>query len=407
MEREPFIILRDANTGLRAYGPGSGGFGRGTLFGSTDGLEVPAAPQICVEEMEECEAQELARAPEVIDIARAMPMRLIEPVALPADGGPQPDPAAPGPTWGVRAVGADLSPYDGSGVTAALLDTGIDARHPAFAGMTLIERDFTATGAGDANGHGTHCAGTFFGRDLGGVRIGVAPGVERALIGKVLGEGGGGTTDMLFQGMQWAANEGAQVISMSLGFDFPGFAERLQEQGYPPLLATSIALEGYRMNLRMFDSLMALLRAQAAFSGGALVVAAAGNESRRDRHPNFEVSVTVPAVAEGVVSVGALAEGPAGLTVAPFSNTNPTLSAPGVGVLSARSGGGLVALSGTSMAAPHAAGVAALWWQAIHDAGAPAGTRAVEAKLLAAATTARFAPKTRPAQRGMGLVRAP
>ncbi|MEM7232364.1 MAG: S8 family serine peptidase, partial [Planctomycetota bacterium] len=69
-----------------------------------------------------------------------------------------------------------------------------------------------------------------------------------------------------------------------------------------------------------------------------IVVAASGNESRRQVHPNFEVSASVPAAAEGIVSVGALGESAGGLTIAPFSNTNPTLSAPGVGVISAQLG---------------------------------------------------------------------
>jgi len=403
MDREIFIILCDDNTGLRAYGPGSGGFGRGGLFGLGGGLDVPIAPRLRIEHIEEREAQELAREPEVIDVARAMPMRLIRPVDSPTEA-----PSEPGkPTWGLRAIGADTSSYDGAGVKVAVLDTGIDASHPAFAGMTLHQRDFTGTGEHDANGHGTHCAGTIFGRDVEDTRIGVARGVETALIGKVLDDDGAGSSEMLFQAMHWAAAEGAQVINMSLGFDFPGFAERLQERGLPPVLATSIALEGYRMNLRVFDSLMTLFRAQAAFTGGTMVVAAAGNESRRDQDPNFEVSVAVPGVAEGVVSVGALAQGASGLTVADFSNTNPTLSAPGVGIVSARTGGGLVALNGTSMAAPHVAGAAALWWQAVRALNIPIGPRAVESKLLAATTTQGFAQATRRAQRGMGLVRAP
>ncbi|MFN3938220.1 MAG: S8 family peptidase [Gemmobacter sp.] len=404
MDAERFIILRDANAGLRGFGPGSGGFAGGIRAETGFGLEVPPDPQFDVQMMDEAEAMEMLREPDIIDVARAMPMRLIEPEAASAPGALA---QSGGPTWGVAAVGADASPFDGTDVTVAVLDTGADAGHPAFAGMNLVQQDFTGTGNQDANGHGSHCAGTIFGRDVGGTRIGVAPGVSRALIGKVLDDRGSGTSDMLFQAMQWASGNGAQVISMSLGFDFPGFAERLQQQGFPALLATSIALEGYRMNLRMFDKLMELMRAQAAFGTGTLVVAAAGNESRRQQHPNFEVSVSVPAVAEGVVSVGALAEGGQGMTVAPFSNTNPTVAAPGVGVISARTGGGLVALNGTSMACPHVAGVAALWWQAVRAANIPATVRAVEARLLTSTRTDVFASGVRLAQRGLGLVRAP
>jgi subtilisin family serine protease len=55
-------------------------------------------------------------------------------------------------TWGVAAVGADVSPFDGQGVTVAVLDTGIVAAHPAFHGAQLVERDFSGDGNGDKNG---------------------------------------------------------------------------------------------------------------------------------------------------------------------------------------------------------------------------------------------------------------
>jgi len=206
-----------------------------------------------------------------------------------------------------------------------------------------------------------------------GQRIGVAPGVTEALIGKVLGDNGSGSSDMLFDTLRWVASEGAQVVSMSLGFDFPGLAEQqVEEQDFPVSLATSVALEGYRANLRMFDPLMEMFAAQADFDGGTLIAATAGNESKRDIKPNFEVSVSIPAAALGVVSVGALGQTPQGLTIADFSNTNPTLSGPGVGIVSAATSGGIRALNGTSMACRHVAGVAALWWQSMRDAGRPA-----------------------------------
>ena len=73
-------------------------------------------------------------------------------------------------------MAADKSPFDGSGVVPAVLDTGIDADHPAFVEVNLLIEDFTNSGPKDAVGHGTHCAGTIFGRDVDGFALG-SPGV--------------------------------------------------------------------------------------------------------------------------------------------------------------------------------------------------------------------------------------
>lgn len=297
----------------------------------------------------------LTRDANVVAVAPAMPLRLIAPVEV-----GDVHAAAQDMTWGVKATGANTSPFTGEGIVVAVLDTGIDANHPAFAGVDLIQKDFTGEGNGDQHGHGTHCAGTIFGRNVNGMRIGIAPGVKKALIGKVLGQQGGGTSDQIVNAILWAIDQGANVISMSLGMDFPGFVKQMVDQNMPVELATSRALEGYRSNTELFDTLAAHIKSR-AFAQASIIVAAAGNESHRELNPDFEVSVAPPAIAEGIVSVAALGDGAGGFTVAPFSNTGANVSGPGVGVISAALGGGLRSMSGTSMATPHVAGVAALW----------------------------------------------
>lgn len=403
---EKFVLLRDGNFALRLemgrpLDPLVGGAGpliRGTAILD----QVPPEPLVEFHEMSAGDIRDARRDPSVMGMARPVPLSLIEPFtseAMPVSG----------PTWGVEAVGATRTSFDGSGVKVAVLDTGIDPDHAAFTGVQLVMKNFTGgpDTEPDRQGHGTHCAGTILGRDVDNTRIGVAPGIGTALIGKVLGDDGGGSSEMLFDGMQWARGEGARVISMSLGFDLPGAVVDLIEQGWPEKLAASVALESYRENLRIFDSIMAMFDARAALDGGLVVVAAAGNESERQIDPNFEVSVSLPAAANDVISVGAAGQGTPGLRIADFSNTNPILSGPGVDVISAKAGGGLVALRGTSMACPHVAGCAALWWQALSTRSVPLTADAVIARLRATADAAAFADGVDIADRGEGLVQAP
>ncbi|TCO74232.1 S8 family peptidase [Rhodovulum euryhalinum] len=408
-----YVILRDKNAALRKRATGevlseaAGGMPRvlaeaaGPQLGGGVGPLLPPGPELDSADLTANEAKDALRQNDVVGVVRAIPIALIAPRDMPAD-------AAATDTWGIKVVRADVSPFTGAGVKVAVLDTGIDASHPAFAGMTLTQQDYTGEGNGDGNGHGTHCAGTIFGRDVDGQRIGVARGVTDAFIGKVLNSRGSGTSEMMFSALKRASEERVQVISMSLGFDFPGLVKYLVEQeDYPPDLATSVALEGFRTNLAMFNALMNMIRQQAVFDGGTVIVAASGNESRREIHPNYEVGASVPAVAEGCIAVGALQQGPAGLTIADFSNTNPDIAAPGVGVLSARAGGGLAALSGTSMACPHVAGVAALWWEAARGGVLPANASTVTLRMLASAALSGLAPGVQVADRGQGLAQAP
>ena len=192
-------------------------------------------------------------------------------------------------------------------MTVAVLDTGIDAGHEAFRGVELIQKDFTGEGDGDENGHGTHVAGTIFGQTVEGVRYAVAPGVRRAVIGKVIGKELSATTKELIDAVQWAVDRGAHVINMSLGFNFPGLVRWwVETEKLEPDLATSRALAQYRDNVRLFDKLVDFLRARSAQNPSALIVAAAGNESKRQIRPAYAIEVAPPAAADGIVAVAAV-----------------------------------------------------------------------------------------------------
>jgi subtilisin family serine protease len=356
MREESMISLDYAVVRFESGGPTFRGLQPSAVDEAKLSVErVQATP----EQLSDLKMDETVRA-----AAPIMPLRLVEPEESDLE------PTGEGSTWGIRAVGADTSPFDGEGITVAVLDTGIDATHPAFGFVAITEKDFTGEGDGDQHGHGTHCAGTIFGADVEGLRIGVAPNIERALVGKVLGQGGG-STESILDAVSWAVAEGAQVISMSLGIDFPGMVASLEARGVPDRAATSMALAAYRDNVRVFDTIAELASRSGAFGRGAIIVAASGNESHRAATPGREetyvLDASPPATAEGILAVGALSEHDGAYEIAPFSNANPDLSGPGVDIISAAAGGGLRALSGTSMATPHVAGVAALWAQKLRQ----------------------------------------
>lgn len=389
------VILRQIDT-FRTGGP------RGTVRGRGGVIANPSnndSVKIEYDEITAPRATEIARNRDIAAIAPVVPMKLIAPVATDTT------PAANETVWGVKAVGADTCPFDGDGIIVAVLDTGIDPAHPAFAGVNLIRRNFTTEIENDIHGHGTHCAGTIFGRDVNGKRIGVAPGIKTALIGKILGEGGGGS-DVVLEGIEWARQMGANVISMSIGIDFPGYVKDLTDQGIPVDLATSMALEGYRANVHLFESIASMIKAFGAFRQSCMLIAAAGNESRRDENSDYEIAVSPPAVAEGIISVAALGNEQGGFSVAPFSNTGARVSAPGVMVLSAKPGGGLATMSGTSMATPHVAGVAALWAQKIKNSSTLTYTLFMD-KLISSATNAGMKAGFDPTDVGAGIIKAP
>jgi subtilisin family serine protease len=364
-------------------------------FGLSARAAAPPQPGIEIYGLNSRELADIRREPRIAAVAPIMLTSLIRPV--------------PGydvqEVWGLTAVKADTSRFTGEGVTVAVLDTGIDTTHPAFAGKHMILKDFTATSYEDKHGHGTHCAGTIFGGLIEGKRIGIAPGVSKVLIGKVLDDAGNGTSDMMFAGIQWAIEQGAHVISLSLRFDFPRSVDRMVDAGWPIELATSASLEAYRANLRMLDAMTQMIRARAAFGYEPMLIAASGNESKREINSEYKVAPSLPV--DGIVSVGALQRKYDLFEVSPFSSFFPDVSAPGVNILSTL-GGGLGALSGTSMACAHVAGVAALWWESLRKAGGviPSGKLVVD-RLHGSARVDVFASNVEPGDRGYGLVTAP
>ena len=241
-------------------------------------------------------------------------------------------------TWGLKATRALSSGSSGRGIRVAVLDTGFDLRHPDFAGRTVRSDSFIpGESVQDRNGHGTHCIGTSCGPEQPGVgpRYGVAFNAE-IFVGKVLSNAGSGGDRSILAGINWALRNGCQVISMSLG--------RPTRPGEQPQTNYSQA-------------------SARALRAGTLIIAAAGNES--NRRVGIVRPVASPANAPAIVAVAAINRS---LRIANFSNRaiNPSggevnFAGPGVDVHSSwpmpiR----LRSISGTSMATPHAAGVAAL-----------------------------------------------
>jgi subtilisin len=299
------------------------------------------------------------------------PGRRIAPLAPPGGSSPH--------SWCLNALRVVAGyPLTGCGVKVAMLDTGIDLRHPDFATRALVglcSRSFVpGESVQDGNGHGTHCAG-IVGGPIGsrsGIRYGVAPRVQ-LLIGKVLSDEGLGTTDRILDGIAWAADEGARVICLSLGTARPAGAR------------FSAAYE------RIAET---LLRAKP----GTLIVAAAGNSSAR---PFVTSPVENPAACPSVLAVGAVSENLRILDSC-CGQTDAIgaidLCGPGAAVHSAWTNRNFCKTSGSSAATPHVAGVAALHLEARPTLSAEALRGALEDTALPLGPREAF---------GSGLVRAP
>src|SRR5579859_4741785 len=242
--------------------------------------------------------------------------------------------------WGVTRIGANQvwGTSTGGGVRVAVLDCGIHGSHPDLAGQVVLEKNFTASASADDRcNHGTYVAGAIAALTNNAVGMpSVAPGV-RLMNGKVLDDSGHGFAADLENGLRWAADNGARVINLSLGSDMPCPASMQAAVSY-------------------------------ARSSGAVIVAAAGNGSLR--------RAATPANCLGVVAVGAVDQN----DVRPsWSNAGVgvALAAPGVDIGSALNpdinAGALYGVgSGTSIAAPHVSGVAALLWATSYGTSADA-----------------------------------
>ena len=291
----------------------------------------------------------LAEQPNVIAILPNQKIQLLQPKAVDYNALLRQE-AKDKMTWGLKQLGIPelWAATKGKDINVAVLDTGVHGEHPVLKGKVkdflLVDplgRRITATPTFDSGQHGTHVCGTIAGGTTDqGVAIGVAPEAALLVAGVLIGDA---TVQTLMEGLSWAVEKGADIISMSLGFPH-----------YEPLFAEVFAV--------LFDQY------------GILPVVAIGNEN----HGN----TSSPGNAHNAFSIGALEKVSGGkTTVASFSSgaslafpgsepalvTKPDVVAPGVQVFSCippeKNGGSVFEytyMDGTSMATPHAAGVAAL-----------------------------------------------
>ncbi|TMW72991.1 S8 family peptidase [Alteribacter natronophilus] len=270
------------------------------------------------------------------------------------------------PASGAENVVRDGEKLTGRGITIAVLDTGVDP-HEDLNGRITAFKDFINDEAEpyDDNGHGTHCAGDAAGNGTAsnGRYKGSAP--EANIVGvKVLDKVGAGSLETVIRGIDWC---------MDYNEEFP----------HRPIRIMNLSLGGTAQSFDSEEEDPVVKAVNEAWRSGIVVCAAAGNEGPRAG------SIATPGVSSTILTVGALDDNDtitrADDEVADFSSRGPTvygepkpdLLAPGVNIVSLRSPGsfldkmqkkarvgtGYVALSGTSMATPIVAGIAALMLQ--------------------------------------------
>ncbi|EGD93553.1 serine proteinase [Trichophyton tonsurans CBS 112818] len=232
------------------------------------------------------------------------------------------------PSWGLARIsnsqpGANSYVYDssaGEGITVYSVDTGVDINHEDFEGRAIWGSNQVNDGDDrDGSGHGTHTSGTMVGKEFG-----IAKKAKLVAV-KVLGNDGSGPTSGIVAGINWCV-------------------EHARQNGGTDKAVMNMSLGG--------SSSSALNRAAAqAVEQGMFLSVAAGNENQDARSSS-------PASEPSVCTVGSSAEDDSRSS---FSNWGPALDlfAPGSNIISARPGGGSQSMSGTSMAAPHVAGLAA------------------------------------------------
>jgi subtilisin family serine protease len=274
-------------------------------------------------------------------------------------------------TWGLQVTNVVQSPYSGRDVKVAVLDTGLNLAHPDFAGRKITSQSFVpGESVEDGYGHGTHCIGTACGplRPPTLPRYGVAHESE-IFVGKVLNDRGSGSDGQILAGINWAVANRCRVVSMSLG------ALTTVGETFSPIW------EGV---------------ARQASEAGTLIIAAAGNTgpfgpvNRPANCPSI-MAIAAVDVRLKVASFSAPARNPDGLV---------DIAGPGVDVYSTvPMPTRYQTFSGTSMATPHVAGIAAL----LAEANPEASPAEIWRRLIQTARPLRL-----PSRRvGAGLVQAP